>query len=486
MGCAESCKGCCSKRGCIDFMKKNTLLLLTITGVILGIVVGIAMREANLSQLQIAYFGLPGELFLRALKMVIVPLVAFSLITGVATLDRGASGRLGLRAIVYYILTTLVSVILGIILVVAIQPGSYGSRPDSTGNEKQAEAAESLTDLLRNLVPTNIVSSTFQKDVTDRIQIPGTSFLRNVTDANGTVVEKLFWDYKLKTETKSGTNVLGLITFCLMFGIIIGGMGEQGKILVKFFVAANEAIMRMVGIIIWTTPIGLLFLIASKIMSMERPEDVLTQLAMYIVTVTTGLLIHGLIILPLLYFAFTRTNPFKYAKGMLQALLTALATASSAATLPVTVNCVEANKVDRRVSRFVLPIGATINMDGTALYEGVACLFIAQVNNIELSFGQIVTTVLTATFASIGAAGVPEAGLVTLVIVLQAVNLPVEDITLILAIDWMLDRFRTTVNVWGDSVGAAIIAKLSKDDLKQMDKEEAMEAGDYETQATGL
>jgi len=402
-------------------------------------------------------------------------------------LDRGASGRLGLRAVVYYILTTLISVILGIILVVSIRPGSYGTRPDQTGQPKQAEAAESLTDLLRNLVPTNIVSSTFQKTVTNRDPFEVT---RNVTNTTtGITTEEIFTDYKLVGTTKGGTNVLGLITFCLMFGIIIGGMGEQGKILVNFFVAANEAIMRMVGLIIWTTPIGLLFLISSKIMSMERPEIILTQLAMYIVTVTSGLLIHGLIILPLLYFLFTRTNPFKFAKGMLQALLTALATASSSATLPVTVNCVEANKVDRRIARFVLPIGATINMDGTALYEGVACLFIAQVNGIDLDFAQIVITVLTATFASIGAAGVPEAGLVTLVIVLQAVNLPVEDITLILAIDWMLDRFRTTVNVWGDSVGAAIIAKLSKNDLKLMDKDEEAAGVDndaYETQATGL
>merc|ERR1712136_448035 len=270
----------------------------------------------------------------------------------------------------------------------------------------------------------------------------------------------------------------GLIVFCLVFGVIIGGMGVDGEILIKFFNAANEAIMRIVNIIIWFTPIGVMFLIAGEIMKMNDPVQIMASLGLYIVTVISGLLIHGLIILPALYFLFVRKNPYSYLSGVTQALLTAVSTSSSSATLPITINCLENNnKVDRRITRFVLPIGATINMDGTALYEAVAAIYIAQVNGIYLNFGQIVTTCLTATLASIGAAGIPSAGLVTLIIVLQSVNLPTEDISLILAIDWFLDRVRTSINVLGDSVGAGIIAHLSRHDIVGDDDDHSSDDG---------
>ncbi|KAL2076266.1 hypothetical protein ACEWY4_028137, partial [Coilia grayii] len=196
------------------------------------------------------------------------------------------------------------------------------------------------------------------------------------------------------------------------------------------------------------------------------------QLGMYTITVIIGLMIHGIIILPTLYFVITRKNPFIFITGLLQALITALGTSSSSATLPITFKCLEENnKVDKRVTRFVLPVGATINMDGTALYEALAAIFIAQVNNMDLNFGQIITISITATAASIGAAGIPQAGLVTMVIVLTSVGLPTDDITLIIAVDWFLDRLRTTTNVLGDSIGAGIIEFLSKDELQSKDAE---------------
>merc|ERR1712050_571074 len=197
----------------------------------------------------------------------------------------------------------------------------------------------------------------------------------------------------------------------------------------------------------------------------------LIKLGWYLITVTLGITIQVFIILPIIYGVVTKTLPFKFIGKMGPALATAFGTASSAATLPVTVNSLEdGNKVDPRISRFVLPIGATINMDGTALYEAVAAIFISQVNGMALSIGQVIAISITATAASIGAAGIPQAGLVTMVMVLDTVGLPAEDVTLILAVDWLLDRFRTAINVLGDSIGAGIVYELSKNDLEDTNK----------------
>lgn len=270
----------------------------------------------------------------------------------------------------------------------------------------------------------------------------------------------------------NGVNALGLVVFSMCFGLVIGNMKEQGQALREFFDSLNEAIMRLVAVIMWYAPLGILFLIAGKIVEMEDMGVIGGQLAMYTVTVIVGLLIHAVIVLPLLYFLVTRKNPWVFIGGLLQALITALGTSSSSATLPITFKCLEENNgVDKRVTRFVLPVGATINMDGTALYEALAAIFIAQVNNFELNFGQIITISITATAASIGAAGIPQAGLVTMVIVLTSVGLPTDDITLIIAVDWFLDRLRTTTNVLGDSLGAGIVEHLSRHELKNRDIE---------------
>lgn len=188
---------------------------------------------------------------------------------------------------------------------------------------------------------------------------------------------------------------------------------------------------------------------------------------MYFATVLIGLFVHGFVVLPIVYTVCTRQLPFRFIANMTNAFTTAFGTASSSATLPVTINLLEEkNGVDPRIARFVLPIGATINMDGTALYEAVAAIFISQVRSYQLSLGQIAAISITATAASIGAAGIPQAGLVTMVMVLDTVGLPAEDVTLILAVDWLLDRFRTAINVLGDSLGAGIVYQLSKNELE--------------------
>uniref|UniRef100_A0A3Q3RN74 Amino acid transporter n=1 Tax=Mastacembelus armatus TaxID=205130 RepID=A0A3Q3RN74_9TELE len=430
------------------FLKRNLFVLFTVVAVALGVVLGFALRPHNLSLRNIKYFAFPGELLMRMLQMLVLPLIVSSLVTGISSLDSRASGKMGVRAVVYYMVTTLIAVFIGIVIVMIIRPGK-GSRDSpvaNSGNIEPVQAADAFLDLIRNMFPPNLVEACFkQETVEESVPVSGSS---------------------------GGVNALGLVVFSMCFGLVIGNMKQQGQALRDFFDCLNEAIMRLVAIIIWYAPVGILFLIAGKIVEMKDLAEVGGQLGMYTVSVIVGLLIHGLFVLPLLYFLVTRRNPYSFIGGLLQALITALGTSSSSATLPITFRCLEENNhVDKRVTRFVLPVGATINMDGTALYEAVAAIFIAQVNDMELNFGQILTISITATAASIGAAGIPQAGLVTMVIVLTSVGLPTEDITLIIAVDWFLDRLRTTTNVLGDSLGAGIVEHLSRRELQNQNAE---------------
>ncbi|XP_055962857.1 excitatory amino acid transporter 3 [Sorex fumeus] len=471
-----------ARRGCDwkRFLAKNWLLLSTVAAVVLGIAVGVLVREySKLSNLEKFYFAFPGEILMRMLKLIILPLIISSMITGVAALDSNVSGKIGLRAVLYYFCTTIIAVILGIVLVVSIKPGvsQKVSDIDRTGSSPEVSTVDAMLDLIRNMFPENLVQACFQQYKTTREEVkPPSESEINTTEASVTTIimttavsKNKTKEYKIVGMYTDGINVLGLIIFCLVFGLVIGKMGERGQILVDFFNALSDATMKIVQIIMCYMPLGILFLIAGKIIEVEDWE-IFRKLGLYMATVLTGLAIHSIIILPLIYFIVVRKNPFRFAMGMAQALLTALMISSSSATLPVTFRCAEEiNQVDKRITRFVLPVGATINMDGTALYEAVAAVFIAQLNDMNLSIGQIITISVTATTASIGAAGVPQAGLVTMVIVLSAVGLPAEDVTLIIAVDWFLDRFRTLVNVLGDAFGTGIVEKLSQKELEQMD-----------------
>lgn len=467
-----------------SYLLKNFFVLFTVIAVIVGVILGFSLRSYHLSYREVKYFSFPGELLMRMLQMLVLPLIVSSLVTGVAALDSKASGKMGLRAVVYYMSTTIIAVLIGIIMVVIIHPGK-GSKEKMhrEGKIVRVTAADAFLDLIRNMFPPNLVEACFKQFKTNYeertfkapVALNESSVLaaiiNNVTEA----VENLT---QLKKEVipvpgaVNGVNALGLVVFSLSFGLVIGNMKEQGRALRDFFDSLNEAIMRLVALIMWYAPLGIMFLIAGKIVEMEDMGVIGGQLAMYTITVIIGLLIHAIVVLPLLYFLITRKNPWVFIGGLLQALITALGTSSSSATLPITFKCLEENNgVDKRITRFVLPVGATINMDGTALYEALAAIFIAQVNNMELNFGQIITISITATAASIGAAGIPQAGLVTMVIVLTSVGLPTDDITLIIAVDWFLDRLRTTTNVLGDSIGAGIVEHLSRFELRNKDAE---------------
>uniref|UniRef100_A0A452RMW5 Amino acid transporter n=1 Tax=Ursus americanus TaxID=9643 RepID=A0A452RMW5_URSAM len=507
-----------------DVCKRNGLLILSVLSVTVGCLLGFFLRTRRLSPQEISYFQFPGELLMRMLKMLILPLVVSSLMSGLASLDAKTSSRLGILTVAYYLWTTFVAVIVGIIMVSIIHPGGAAQK-ETTDQSRKAimSSADALLDLIRNMFPANLVEATFKQYRTKTTPVikspkmtseeapPRQILIYGVQEENGSRVQNFALDltpppevvYKSEPDTIDGMNVLGIVIFSATMGIMLGRMGDSGTPLVSFCQCLNESVMKIVAVAVWYFPFGIVFLIAGKILEMDDPTAVRKKLGFYAVTVVCGLVVHGLFILPLLYFFITKKNPIVFIRGVLQALLIALATSSRypqwsteeprglescqpgclsrgrkcgpeapgrrcSATLPITFKCLlENNHIDRRIARFVLPVGATINMDGTALYEAVAAIFIAQVNNYELDFGQIITISITATAASIGAAGIPQAGLVTMVIVLTSVGLPTDDITLIIAVDWALDRFRTMINVLGDALAAGIMAHICRKDFAQ-------------------
>ncbi|KAI4885892.1 hypothetical protein NFI96_032835 [Prochilodus magdalenae] len=444
----------------------NLLVILTVTAVILGVFIGYGVRYANLNTTQIIYFGFPGELLVRLLKMIIIPLVVCSLVSGAASIDPKALGKLGGWAMLFFLVTTLISSAIGVVMAFIIKPGSAdsfkfkGSSEDDNVHEAK-EVVDSFLDLIRNIFPSNLVAAAFQSYAT------GYKIVKNNMNTTNVTLEKV----PVGTDV-DGMNILGLIVFAMAFGVALRKLGEEGEILMKFFNSFNEATMVLVSWIMWYAPLGIMFLVAAKIVEMEDVGMLFASLGKYIACCVLGHVVHGLLVLPLIYFLITRKNPYTFLLGLITALATAFGTSSSSATLPLMMKCVEENNgISKHISRFILPIGATVNMDGAACFQCVAAVFIAQLNGIPLNFVQVITILVTATASSVGAAGIPAGGVLTLAIILEAVGLPTNDLSLILAVDWLVDRTCTVINVEGDAFGAGLLQYLTDRASKREDLE---------------
>ncbi|MDP2424487.1 MAG: dicarboxylate/amino acid:cation symporter [Bacteroidales bacterium] len=402
-------------------MKKFALHWQILVALVLAVLYGIYLGEhVNL----VAWMG---DVFLRALKMIIIPLVLSSIISGVANIGSAENlGRLGIKTILYYISTSTLAILTGLVLVNIFKPGA-GADLNLIESVDLGLASDSLGATLIKIIPENIFSA----------------FSEN-------------------------TQMLSVILFSILFGFFITRVPERaGGLLTDFFNAVFEVMMKLTLFIIKFTPFGIFGLVAIKIAEQDNLMALLHGMGLYIMVVLLGLAIHAGVILPLILKFIGRIHPIRHLKAMQTPLITAFSTSSSNATLPLTMEAIEMNAgVSGKISSFTLPLGATINMDGTALYECVAVMFIAQAYGVELSFIQQMIVVITALLASIGAAGIPMAGLVMITIVLTAVGLPLEGVGLILAVDRLLDMFRTSVNVWSDSCGAVVIAKSEGEILK--------------------
>ena len=373
--------------------------------------------------------GVLGTIFMRLLRMVIVPLIFTSIVSGVAGIGNPRDlGRLGGKTLLYYMTTSLLAILLGLFLANTLQPGAGFESTGEGFSPDQLERPGSMAEVLLRMIPSNPV--------------------RAATDGD----------------------ILGLIFFAVTFGLALTFLPDKSRtFLVDAFQAAFEAMMKLTGGIIRLAPLGVLGLIAGAISEMGL--GVISQVGKYFLVVGLGLGIHFFVVLPTLFFLLTRRNPLDHYRVMFAAQQLAFSSSSSSGTLPATMEAMEEEAgVSNKVASFVLPLGATINMDGTALYECAGVLFIAQALGVELTLTQQLLVVITALLASVGAAGIPSAGLVMIFIVLEAVNLSNEAahalVGLMLAVDRPLDMFRTVVNVTSDSIGAAVIAQSEGETLR--------------------
>jgi Na+/H+-dicarboxylate symporter len=402
-------------------MKKIKLHWQILIAMILAVFYGIFLKD------EVNYVAWMGDIFLRALRMIIIPLILSSIISGVANIGTAENlGRLGLKTFFYYIMTSTIAILTGLVLVNIFQPGIGADLGLSQAVEGLSGSKDTIWETLKNIIPTNI----FQAFVENRM--------------------------------------LSVIFFAIVFGFFITQVKpKHSHVMKEFFNSFFEIMMKITLFIIKFTPLGIFGIVAKVVSEQEDLINLLMRMGMYMGVVVLALFIHTFITLPVILRFIGRINPFKYFKAVSTPLLTAFSTSSSNATLPLTMEAVEHNGgVSNKITSFTLPLGATINMDGTALYECVAAIFIAQAYGVDLSLIEQFTIVVTALLASIGAAGIPMAGLIMITIILTAVGLPLEGVGLIIAVDRILDMFRTATNVWSDSCGAAVIAKSEGEKLK--------------------
>jgi Na+/H+-dicarboxylate symporter len=397
--------------------KERPLHKMIFISLVLGLALGLLIKMGpSFLQALLVVLEVGADVFLRLLKMVILPLVVTSIFVGVTNVSSVRDlGRVGLKTGLYYLSTSLLAILTGLIVVNLLEPGVGANLSLGSAAKEGIMPEGSLTSILTRVIPTNPL------------------------------------------EALAKFDMVGVIFFTIMFSIFAMKSAETHRApVVNLMGAVYEIMMKMVGAIIRLAPLGVFCLVAKLVATLGF--DVFMPLMKYMVTVILALGIHFFIILPAIFWWWTRSSPWAYMQALAPALLTAFSSASSAATLPLTMECAEnRGGVSEKVTSIVLPLGATVNMDGTALYEGVAVLFIAQVLGHDLAFAQQLIVLLTALLVSVGAAGIPHAGLVMMVIILEAVGLPLEATGMIWAVDRVVDMARTATNVWSDAVGAAVI-----------------------------
>jgi Na+/H+-dicarboxylate symporter len=468
-------------------MKKLPLHIKIIIGLALGIIWAFISSYLGWNQFTIDWIDPFGTIFIRVLKAIAVPLVLLSIISGVSSLtDINKLGKLGLKTIVFYLMSTVLAVGIGLTLVNLVKPGKFVNEDQRVKNRIKYELWVSENpdvpqpkdgrSFLKEQQYQDLVSAAMNESAMDSLRTVAESSNEKVDQLSQSAEEttnqgplKFFVDMVPENvfgAESSNANMLQVIFFALFFGICLA-MLPNDKVggIISFVNGANEVILKMVDIIMKAAPFFVFALLAGVIAKMaDTPAQVLQifkGLGSYSITLLVGLLFMIFVLYPLIVSLFIKKLSYReFLKRISPAQFLAFSTSSSAATLPVTMECVEENMgASKKISSFVLPIGATVNMDGTSMYQAIAVVFLAQLHMVDLTIGQQLTIVLTATLASIGSAAVPSAGLVMMIIVLNSVGLNPAWVAIIFPVDRILDMFRTVVNVTGDATVSTLIAK---------------------------
>ncbi|XP_008411471.1 excitatory amino acid transporter 3-like isoform X2 [Poecilia reticulata] len=452
-------------------MKESSFQVTTLISVVLGLGLGLLLKFlVSLTPSHFPWIEMPAEIFINVLQLFAVPLIVTSVMAGVTDLNNQMSKKTAFLATTYVCASTFIAVAIGLTLVLKAKPGE-GQDISSTDKVDPPPLSIHLVlqDLLRNMIPENFLQAFYEQYKTkqDIIKIKRRDSDRGISQ-NDTDP-----DIELKGQYIPGANMIGLVIWSFIIGILLNTAGRKARVTVEAIHILNNAIKIIFSWILWYLPIGVMFLIAHQVLEI-RDWTAIIKLTKLSGLILLGLVIHGLLVLPGIYFIILRRNPFVIFKKGSRALVTALIIASSSATLPVTFQCCEEKmKVNEKICRLILPIFTTINMNGTGLYEVIAAIFIAQINDIELDIGQLISI-------GFGTAGIPATGAVSTILVLSAVGLPAQDAYILLVVEWLLDHFSTMVNVLGDIFGVAVINHLCHNDLMAYESDSVRDIGEVE------
>ncbi|XP_016521888.1 excitatory amino acid transporter 3-like isoform X2 [Poecilia formosa] len=449
-------------------MTESLLQAFCMLGVALGIGAGFLLRAlVPLTQLLKEWIEVPGKMLLQMLQMFGLPLIVTSVLAGVTGLNTRMSRKTAIITGSFICGSTLMVIILGMFLALTIKPGVTKNEEDLRNTDSKEESTFILhvimQDLIRNMVPENFFQAFFEQYETEIIQVETKPGLSLDPKLNGT-------ETKLVGRYVDGPNMLGLVIWSFAIGIMLNRVGHEARITVEAIQCLNDAIKIIVNWILWYLPIGVMFLITEHVLGIKDWRAVL-KLTKLVGVVFAGEAIQAFVLFPVIYFILTRRNPFLIFKHISRALTTAFIIASSAATLPVTLQCCEENvKVDKKLCRLMLPIVTSINRTGMAFYEVVAVVFIAQLNDITLEVGQIIAIGLCSAFVTFGTAGVPAKGAVTTIMVLTSVGLPAKDAVHLVVFEWLLDHFTTMVNILTNMMGVIVIHFLWEADMLALEE----------------
>lgn len=435
-------------------LRENLLLIMTLIGVVLGVGLGFAIRQADPSANSLMWLGLPGKLYLRLLKMMIVPLIVSSVTTGTASLDPKANGKISMVSFVFIFLTNMVGAILGILSYVAFKPGVGSSMSGITIESSKPAVVDTqdvFADLLRNIIPDNLFEATFRQTITEYEY--GTRIIQNANTTNNVTIKNVI-KYLGKTD---GPNLLGLIFACTLIGIAAASLKEKGKTIIDLLESISQTVIVIIRWFLWTTPIGVLSLILVAIADIPDISVLLRDLGMFIAAVTVAITTQQLIVLPLILFVTTRRNPYRFLFNISRPWLISFASASTAVAIPEMFRACEASlRIDKRIVRFVIPFSVTLSANGSAVFIACSSLFIASISGVVPTVATILVIGCLTTVSSLAIPSVPSASIVTIVMILTSLNIPTEAVALLFTTEFFLDRIRSTSSVVSHTMCAAV------------------------------